>query len=110
MQADVLARLATRVVVPMMTRKRFGATPITRLNPVAKIAGAEYVALFQELAAVPTSARGTQAVASLRARRAELIGALDLLVTGHSAYRTSLNAASFPRRDSSCLPIWTRHG
>jgi hypothetical protein len=39
-QAELLARLATRVVVPMMTRKRYGAKPITRLNPIAHVRGA----------------------------------------------------------------------
>ena len=81
-QPDVLTRLATRVVVPMMTRKRFGATPITRLNPVVKLAGTDYVALFQELAAVPVTALGSRSVTSLRARRADFVAALDLLITG----------------------------
>jgi toxin CcdB len=80
-QADGIARLATRVVVPLMTVKRYGARPITRLNPVIQIKDHNYVLLFQELAAIPTSALG-EIVSSVATRRPELIAALDLLFTG----------------------------
>jgi toxin CcdB len=80
-QSDLLASLATRVVVPMASRKRFGARPITRLNPTARVRGTEYVLVFQELAAVPTTALGAPVV-SLADRRNELIAAIDLLFTG----------------------------
>ena len=80
-QADLLAQLATRVVVPLVRLKRPGAGPITRLNPVATIHGKEYVLLFQEIAAIPKSALGG-VVASLATRRAEIIAAIDLLFTG----------------------------
>jgi toxin CcdB len=79
-QADLLAQLATRVVVPMARRKRFGK-PITRLNPLCTIRGVEYVLVFQELAAVPLSALGAP-VTSLSSRRDELVAAIDLLFTG----------------------------
>jgi toxin CcdB len=80
-QADLLARLGTRVVVPMATRKSYGPAPITRLNPLAKVRGVDYVLVFQELAAIPTAALGPQ-VGSLAPRRADLIAAMDLLTTG----------------------------
>jgi toxin CcdB len=79
-QADLLAHLATRVVVPMIKRTR-GARAITRLNPIATLRGVEYVLVFQELAAVPRSALG-EPVESLAARRDDLVAALDLLFTG----------------------------
>ena len=80
-QADLLSDLATRIVVPLMPRKRFGGKPITRLNPTAVLGGVEYVAVFQELAAIPRAALGSP-VHSLKARRAEFVAALDLLFTG----------------------------
>ena len=80
-QSELLARLATRVVVPLITLKRYGARPITRLNPTAKVRGVEYVLLFQELAAVPASALG-EPIGTLAQRRTDLIAALDLLFTG----------------------------
>jgi len=80
-QADLLAKLATRVVVPLISAKRYGAKPITVLNPTMTFNGTAYVLLFQELAAVPPNALGEH-VGSLAARRAELVAALDLLFTG----------------------------
>lgn len=80
-QADLLTRLATRVVVPLARLKAYGLKPITRLNPTIRLGRVEYVAVFQELAAVPASALGERC-GSLASRRAELIGALDLLFTG----------------------------
>jgi toxin CcdB len=79
-QADVLERLATRVVVPM-TRARKEIKPIRGLNPIANVQGVEYVLLFQELAAVARAELGPK-VGTLAARRSELIAALDLLITG----------------------------
>jgi toxin CcdB len=80
-QADLLASLVTRVVVPLMSVKRYGARPITRLNPTAAVNGVDHVLLFQELAAVPPAALGER-ITSLASRRAELVAALDLLFTG----------------------------
>jgi toxin CcdB len=68
-------------VVPMIAIKRYGAKPISRLNPTAKIAGVEYVLLVQELAAIPASMLSAK-LTSLAARRAEIVAALDLLLTG----------------------------
>jgi len=80
-QADLLSKLVTRVVVPMATVKAYGATPIGRLNPVVTILGLRYVLVFQELAAIDSSELGDR-VGNLAVHRAELVGALDLLFTG----------------------------
>lgn len=80
-QADVLSRLATRVVVPLVTVKRYGARPMTRLNPVVTVRGISYVLAFQELAAIPASALGER-VGSLAEQRDDLVRAIDLLFTG----------------------------
>lgn len=79
-QSDLLADLATRMVVPMMRAGRYG-TPISRLNPTTKVREVEYVMVFQEMATVPTSALG-EPVVSLAHRRSELVAAIDLLFTG----------------------------
>jgi toxin CcdB len=79
-QAELLAHLASRIVVRMMVRERYGK-PITRLNPTAVVGDREYVLVFQELAAVPRSALGER-VTSLSAQREELVAALHLLSTG----------------------------
>lgn len=80
-QAGLLSSLATRVVVPMAKRRGYGSAPITQLNPTAKVAGVEYVLVFQELAAVPAAVLG-EAVGSLKSRRADVIRAIDLLFSG----------------------------
>jgi toxin CcdB len=80
-QTDLLAALATRVVVPVATVKRYGAKPISRLNPVIPIRGVDHILVFQELAAIPLSALGLS-IDSLVSRRAELIAAVDLIFTG----------------------------
>ena len=80
-QSDLLSRLETRVVVPMTTVKKLGAKPITRLNPTVKVGGTEYVLVVQELASVRLSAL-SKPVTSLASRRAEIVAAIDLLVTG----------------------------
>jgi toxin CcdB len=80
-QAELLAELATRVVVPLMTRKRYAARPITRLNPTATIGKTEYVLVFQELAGIPAAVL-REPLASLATRRTDLVAALDLLFTG----------------------------
>jgi toxin CcdB len=79
-QADVVAALETRIVVPLTRRKRT-TKPITRINPLATIDDVEYVLVFQELAAVPTTALGPR-IASLAAQRDELVAAIDWLITG----------------------------
>lgn len=79
-QSDLLSQLATRVVVPLASRSRYG-TPLSRLNPTARIGRVEYVLVFQEMAAIPVAALGER-VSSLAARRGELVAALDLLFTG----------------------------
>ena len=80
-QTDMLAALATRVVVPLTPRARFRPPPITRLNPIVTVRGDEYVALFQEMAAVPRS-QLRKPIASVGSRRGDVIAALDLLFTG----------------------------
>ncbi|MCR9160339.1 MAG: CcdB family protein [Nannocystaceae bacterium] len=80
-QDDLLSPLPTRVVVPLTTLQRYGARPITRLNPTVVVDGTDYVAVFQELAAVPASVL-RKPVGSLSEQRADFIGAIDLLFTG----------------------------
>lgn len=80
-QSEVLSKLVTRVVVPMTSAKRYGATPISRLNPILKLQSTRYVLVFQELAAVGPDVLGER-IGTLAAHRADIVGALDLLFTG----------------------------
>ena len=81
LQSEPLARLATRIVAPLIAVKRYAPKPITRLNPIVRIKGADYVVIVQDLASVLTSELG-EIVGSLGAQRSELVAALDLMFTG----------------------------
>jgi toxin CcdB len=79
-QADLLEAMATRVVVPLMLAGVMGAGA-QRLNPHFKIKGQAVVMSTAELAGVSTRLFGEK-VLSLKAKRDEIIAALDLLFTG----------------------------
>ena len=80
-QADLLGQLNTRVVVPLAPKSRYPAKPIRRLNPILVVRGVEYVAVFQELAAIAATELGT-VVGGCLDRRSDLLAALDLVFTG----------------------------
>ena len=80
-QADLLSSLATRVVVPLVKRKRLGRAHVRRLNPFIAVEGVEYAALFQEMAAIPSAALGARVTSAVNLR-AEFVAAMDLLLTG----------------------------
>jgi toxin CcdB len=79
-QADVHAKLVTRIVVPLVSRGTY-AQPATRLTPVIKVGNDDYVAVLPLMAAVPKASLG-DLVGSLAPQRATLIAALDLLIAG----------------------------
>ena len=80
-QHDLLGGLPVRVVVPLTPQRSFGERPVKRLNPVFEIDGAPMVMLTQMLGAVATSSL-RRPVANLDTRRAEIIGALDIVFAG----------------------------
>jgi toxin CcdB len=79
-QADILASLKTRVVIPLVNIKSAGK-PIKHLNPRFTIEQTTLIMSTAELAGVPASFLGSK-VASLKDRRDEIIAALDFLFTG----------------------------
>ena len=80
-QSETLAPLATRFVVPLRAHDRAKFKPIARLNPLVSIEGTTYIAVFQELAAVPLSIL-TEYVTSAARDRGALVAAVDLVFTG----------------------------
>lgn len=79
-QADLLAHLNTRLVVPMLAPAQ-APKPAGRLNPEFVVAGEPWVMVTQFAAAVEVRELGER-VGSLAAHDREIIGALDLLITG----------------------------
>jgi toxin CcdB len=79
-QADILSDLATRIVVPLLPAKR-APKPARGLNPIFDVDGVSLVMVTQFLAAVPR-AELRRPLLSLAARSDEIVGALDILLTG----------------------------
>lgn len=79
-QAELLDRLATRVVVPLVLAEEMGLAA-RQLNPQFKVESASVVMSTAELAGVSIRSLGDK-VASLANKRTEIIAALDLLFTG----------------------------
>ncbi len=79
-QADMLAQLRTRVVVPL--RLAAGVPrPARTLQPCFRVAGQDVVMDTPALVGAPVAALGDH-VGSLAAEGATILAALDLLLTG----------------------------
>jgi toxin CcdB len=79
-QANLLDRLNTRVVVPLLPEDT-APRPAKVLNPVFEVAGVRHVMATQFLAAVPRRLLGEE-VADLNAQAHEIVSALDCLFQG----------------------------
>lgn len=79
-QADLLAHLETRVVVPLLPAA--GLPAATRLNPVFEVAGSAMVMSTQLVFAIPVPHLGRR-VASLGRQHAAILNAFDMLLTGY---------------------------
>jgi len=79
-QADLLESLNTRVVVPLMPISA-APSPANRLNPVFDVQTEQYVMVTQFLSAVPSTILKAP-VANLAQHDTEIMGALDMVLTG----------------------------
>jgi len=80
-QADLLNRLDTRVVVPLFPEN--GAPPpMANLNPVFEINGVRHVMVTQSIAAIRMKELG-EVVLSLGEHHFIITNALDLLLSGY---------------------------
>jgi toxin CcdB len=80
-QADVLAVLNTRLVVPLLPEGQIPQFD-RRLNPVMTIDGARFVMVTQAAVAVPVAQLGPLA-GSLEQEDFTITAALDMLLTGY---------------------------
>lgn len=80
LQADMLAALDTCLVAPLVPAAEFGPAA-TRLNPGFRIGNRDLVMDTALMAGVSRKLLGEK-VASLRDRSAEILGAVDFLVSG----------------------------
>ena len=79
-QADALAGLRSRVIVPLSPKDEAPTSPRT-LYPLLPVEGREMVLLTPLVASVPMSAIGER-VASLADEGPSILAALDLVLTG----------------------------
>ncbi|MEZ5495144.1 MAG: CcdB family protein [Pseudomonadales bacterium] len=80
-QSDLLNELQTRVVIPLTSVEKNTAKQISRLTPLLKIDGENYLMLTPQLAGINKKELGKFA-ADLSNSRTEIVEALDFLVTG----------------------------
>jgi toxin CcdB len=80
-QADILADLSTRLVVPLLPREH-APTPSRRLNPCLIVEGNEVVMMTHFASAIPTRALGS-VVQSLVDDDRVIMNAFDMLLTGY---------------------------
>jgi toxin CcdB len=79
-QADLLSRLNTRFVVPLLPAGE-APKPAARLNPVFELEGETHVMVTQFAAAVPVAELGEK-VTSFRDQDTAILNALDMLLSG----------------------------
>lgn len=80
-QSDLLNELGTRVVIPLFQRKLLSIQPLTRLTPELQIDGKKFILMTPQLAGIPVKELGEQ-ICELTRNRAEIITAIDMLITG----------------------------
>ena len=80
-QADILADLPTRIVVPLILASEI-KKPIPVLNPVLEIGQVPFVLSTPQMVGVSLNILGTK-VCSLKDMRNLIIAALDLAFTGY---------------------------
>ncbi len=79
-QADLLDKMNTRVVVPLMPTSD-APLPARRLNPVFEINGVSYMMVTQFVSAIPANTLGEPA-ANLSVHFDEITNALDMVFQG----------------------------
>lgn len=80
-QADVLSRLHTRVVIPLIPTTAAQPQPVTQLRPIVRIGGSDYVLSTSEIAAVPCSTL-RERVANLENQHLIIVNSIDFLLQG----------------------------
>jgi CcdB protein. len=80
-QSGLIATLDTCVVVPLYTEAAMKGKVLKTLTPVLAIDGKRHVMVTPQLAGIPRKLLGAP-VADLSAHRADIMAALDMLVSG----------------------------
>jgi len=80
-QNDLLSDLNSRIVIPVSTQKDLNYLNAKKLCPVIEINGNSFVLLTHQITSVPCSILKKE-VTTLEHYRYDILGAIDLLLTG----------------------------
>ncbi len=80
-QSALLSDLNSRLVIPLSSHKTLNNTDAKKLCPVIHIDEGDFVLLTHQMTSVPNSILNTE-VASLESFRYEILGAIDMLISG----------------------------
>jgi toxin CcdB len=80
-QSSLLSELATRIVIPLGKRSAFGGETMQGLTPEISFADQELLLLTPQISSVPEKYL-KRPIGSLSHFRDQIVGALDLAITG----------------------------
>ncbi|MEI6388776.1 MAG: CcdB family protein [Spirochaetota bacterium] len=80
-QSDLLSDLETRMVIPLASHSNPKYKSISQLTPLIEVKGKKYLALTPLMAGISKRVLGPEAADASKLRH-DLIGAVDLLITG----------------------------
>lgn len=80
-QADILAGIGSKVVIPLVRGADLDNEAMPRLKPVLRVGAEDYRMITTDIAAVPASMLGER-VANLEGQRGVIIDAIDFLLQG----------------------------
>ncbi len=80
-QNDLLGELNSRIVIPLSSQKTLNSINAKKLCPVIEINEDTFILLTHQMTSVPRTALKKK-VATLEKYRYEILGAIDLLLTG----------------------------
>lgn len=80
-QSNLLDELRTTVVIPLSPASTAGAATLTKLCPTVEIEGETFIAVTQQIAGIDRKYVGRE-ICDLASQRAEIIGAMDFLISG----------------------------
>lgn len=80
-QNSLLSGLNSRLVIPLSAHETLNNTDAKRLCPVIRLDEGNFVLLTHQMTSVPSSILKTE-VTSLESFRYEILGAIDMLISG----------------------------
>jgi len=80
-QSDLLDDLNSRIVIPLTPLKILNDNNVKKLCPIIEVEDKSFVLLTHQLTSVPNSILKKESI-SLENHRYEILGAIDLLLTG----------------------------